>query len=213
MCGSVSACLRERKKARECQARVLKQCRANRLIAAVPCACAPTLNVLRRLWAQAHERSLQPCSVPTAQRTYRIKSRSTRIRAGRLLDGPRQLQNWPSSQRAQLHEAVQCAWKAAERPMDTNDPTKQPAEMAKEVTGPYLDCSVGMSVEGACMQMVLMRWPCGAARDAGCALQCLVRACRQPAGATPARARPVCTRRRATCGLGGCAPAWLPAGR
>jgi hypothetical protein len=41
--------------------------------------------------------------------------------------------------------------------MDTNEPTKQPAEMAKDVTGPYFDCSVGISVEGACMQIVLIK--------------------------------------------------------
>lgn len=41
--------------------------------------------------------------------------------------------------------------------MDTNDPTKQPADMENDVTGPYIYCSVGIRVEGACMQMVLIR--------------------------------------------------------
>ena len=31
---------------------------------------------------------------------------------------------------------------------------------------PHLDCSVGSSVAGACMQMVLIRWPCAQRTDA-----------------------------------------------
>ena len=51
--------------------------------------------------------------------------------------------------------------------MDTKDPTKHPMEMAKEVTGPYLEDSVGSSVEGACVQMVEIRWPCRARTGEG----------------------------------------------
>ena len=44
---------------------------------------------------------------------------------------------------------------------------KQPTLMANEVTGPYLYCSVGSSVDGAWMQMRLIRWPCRGGRGRG----------------------------------------------